>query len=299
MQHRASLPKFRKIKAAVGHTLVELLVAIFISGVVMAMITTLMRTSVATKEKGGLETEAQQGLRSLISMVTQELRQAGACLLSSGPFIALSGTNNSDKDTLTLRIGKVNSSTLLCVIATANAAASGATSLQVNDVSGFQVGDRIYIRESGTGRYNTVTEVNTGTNTLTIGTALSSALAAGAGVYPIEERTYAVTTINGRSVLTLSIDSGTASPLVEGVEVFDVVYYLGPCSLNSNGTLNCASQVPAPAANSAQWNLVQAIGVRAKVSAHKTDRQGNTYFATTDQAGAVNGYIMVKPRNFL
>ncbi len=298
MQHRVSLPKFRN-RAAAGHTFVELLVAIFISGVVMAMITTLMQTSVATKEQGGLETEAQQGLRSLTSMVTQELRQAGACLLSSGPFIALSGTNNSETDTLTLRIGKVNPTTLLCVIATASAAASGATSLQVNDASGFQAGDRIYILNSGTGSYNTVTAVNTGSNTLTVGTALASALTAGAGIYPIEERTYAITTMNGRPVLTLSIDSGTAFPLVEGVEVFDILYYLGPCSLNANGTLNCASAVPAPAAGSAQWNLVQAVGIRSAVSAHKTDRQGHTYLATTDQAGAVNGYVMVKPRNFL
>jgi len=299
MQHRVFLPESQN-KAAVGHTLVELLVAIFISGVVMAMITSLMRTSVTTREKGGLETEAQQGLRSLISMVTQELRQAGACLSTTGPFIALAGTNNTDQDTLTLRMGKVNPTTLLCVVASANSAASGATSVQVDEVSGFQVGDHLYIKESNaTGTYNRVTAINTGTKTLTLSTGLASVLSAGAGVYAIEERTYALGTLNGRPVLTLAIDGGTAFPLVEGVEMFDVLYYLGPCGLNTNGTLNCASAIPAPAVGSAQWNLVQAVGIRAAVSAHKTDRQGNTYRATTDQAGAVNGYVIVKPRNFL
>jgi type II secretory pathway pseudopilin PulG len=299
MQRRVFLPKFQ-VKAVVGHTLVELLVAIFISGVVMAMITTLMRTSVSTREKGGLETEAQQGLRGLISMVTQELRQAGACLSTTGPFIALTGTDNSDRDTLTLRLGKVNATTLLCVVATASAAASGATSIQVDDVSGFQVGDRLYIRESNaTGSYNSVTAIDTNAKTLTLTTALANAFTAGAGVYAIEERTYAVGTINGRPALTLSIDSGTASPLVEGVQVFDVLYYLGPCSLNNDGTLGCANAIAAPTAGSAQWNQVQAIGVRAAVSAHKNDRHSVTYQATTDQAGAVNGYVMVKPRNLL
>ena len=283
-----------------GHTLIELLVVIFITGVVLAMLTSLMQTSVTVKEQGSLETEAQQGLRGLLSVMTQELRQAGACLSTTGPMIALSGIDNSDQDTLTLRIGKVSSSTLQCAVAAANAAVSGATIITVDDASKFRAGDRVYIESAGTGQYNAVASVDSGGNTLTLVNALSAALLASAGVYAIEERTYALATVSGRPVLMMAVDGGTQWPLVEGVETFDVIYYLGPCSLNTNGTLNCVGgAVSAPAAGAAQWNQVKAVGVRAIVSGHKADKHGVIPRATTDLAGAVNGYVMVKPRNFL
>jgi len=277
-----------------------LLVSIFMTSIILAMLTTLMQTSVTVKEEGSLETETQQGLRGLISMVTQEIRQAGACLSSTGPFIALTGTDNSNQDILTLRIGKVSSATMLCAVATAQAAVVGATSITVDDASKFQLGDRLYIKESNaTGSYNAVMAVNTGGNTLTLTSPLANALPAGAGVYAIEERTYSIGTVNGQPTLMVSLDGGTSWPLVFGVETFDVQYYLGPCTLNNDGTLNCASAVPAPAAGAPQWNQVQAVGIRAGVRSHKADKHGVIRHATTDQAGAVSGYVMIKPRNFL
>ena len=299
MQLKVSSRTFRR-NAVSGHTLIELLVSIFMTGVILAMLTSLMQTSVTVKEQGSLETEAQQGLRGLVSIVTQELRQAGACLSTTGPFIALTGTDNNSQDTLTLRIGKVSPATLLCAVATAQAAAVGATSVTVDDASKFQVGDRLYIKESNaTGLYNSVAAVDTGGNTLTLTSALASALLAGAGVYAIEERTYSIGTVNGLPTLMVTLDGGMAWPLVLGVETFDVQYYLGPCTLNSNGTLNCANTVSAPAAGAPQWNQIQAVGVRADVRSHKADKHGVIHRATTDQAGAVSGYIMIKPRNFL
>src|SRR4029453_14414219 len=263
MQPKVSSRKYRR-NAVSGHTLIELLVSIFMTAVILAMLTSLMQTSVTVKEQGSLETEAQQGLRGLVSIVTQELRQAGACLSTTGPFIALTGTNNNSQDTLTLRIGKVSPATLLCSVATAQAAAVGVTSITVDDTSKFQVGDRLYIKESSaTGSYNSVAAVDTAGNTLTLTSALASALLAGAGVYAIEERTYSIGTVNGLPTLMVALDGGMAWPLVFGVETFGVQYYLGPCTLNSNGTLNCANTVPAPAAGAPQWNQVQAVGVRA------------------------------------
>jgi Tfp pilus assembly protein PilW len=288
--------------AGSGHTLIELLVAIFMTSIVLAMLTSLVRTSVSVKDQGGLETEAAQGLRGLVSMVTQELRQAGACLSTGiGPLIALTGTDNSGQDTLTLRIGKVSPVTLQCAIATVQTAtAVGATSIVVDDASRFEDGGRLYIRESNaTGSLNGVLTVDTATNSLTLAQPLVNALPVGAGVYAIEERTYSVATISGQPILTMSIDNGTAWPLVHGVEVFDVLYYLGPCSLNADGTLNCANAVPAPAPGAPEWNLVKAVGLRAGVRSQRADKHGVVHQVTTDQAGAVNGYVMVKPRNLL
>jgi Tfp pilus assembly protein PilW len=285
-----------------GHTLIELLVAILMTSIVLAMLTSLMRTSVTVREQGNLETEAAQGLRGLVSMVTQELRQAGACLSTGiGPFIALTGVDNSSQDTLTLRMGKVSPATMQCAIATVQAvAAVGATSIAVDDASKFEIGGRLYIRESNaTGSYYGVLTVDTAANTLILAQPLVNALPVGAGVYAIEERTYSVAMINGQPTLTVSIDSGTAWPLVQGVEVFDVLYYLGPCTLNSNGTLNCASAVPAPAPGAPEWNQVKAVGLRAGVRSHKADKHEVIHQVTTDQTGAVNGYVMVKPRNLL
>lgn len=299
MQRKVSSRKYPRSTVA-GHTLVELLVSIFMTGIVLAMLTSLMQSSVTVKEEGSLETETQQGLRGLISMVTQELRQAGACLSTTGPFIALTGIDNNRQDTLTLRIGKVSPATLLCAIGTAQAAAVGATSITVDDASRFQVGDHLYIKESNaTGSYNSVAGVNTGGNTLTLTDALVNALPEGAGVYAIEERTYTIETVNGQPTLMVSLDGGTPWPLVFGVETFDVQYYLGPCTLNSNGTLNCAGAIPAPAPDAPEWNQVHAVGVRAGVRSHKADKHGVIHHVTTDQAGAANGYVMVKPRNFL
>ena len=233
-------------------------------------------------------------------MVTQELRQAGACLSTTGPFLALTGIDNNSQDTLTLRIGKVSPATLLFAIGTAQAAAVGATSITVDDASRFQVGDRLYLKESNaTGSYNGVAGVNTGGNILTLTGPLANALPTGAGVYAIEERTYTIGTVNGLPTLMVAIDDGTSWPLVLGVETFDVQYYLGPCTLNSNGTLNCASAIPAPAPGAPEWNQVHAVGVRAGVRSHKADKHGVIHRVTTDQAGAVSGYVMIKPRNFL
>lgn len=285
---------------AAGHTLIELLVAIFITSIVLAMMTSLMQTSVTVKEEGSLETETQQGLRGLISMVTQELRQTGACLSTTGPVISIAGTDNSSQDTLTLRIGKVSPTSMLCAIGTAQVAAVGATSITVDDASKFQVGDRLYLVESNaTGSYNGVANVDTAGNILTLTDPLANALPTGAGVYAVEERTYTIGTVNGLPTLMVAIDGGTSWPLVLGVETFDVQYYLGPCTLNSNGTLNCASVIPAPASGAPEWNQVHAVGVRAGVRSHKADKHGVIHHATTDQAGAVDGYVMVKPRNFL
>jgi Tfp pilus assembly protein PilW len=302
MKPKVSLRKLPP-NATTGHTLIELLVAIFMTAVVLAMLTSLVRTSVTVKDLGGLETEAAQGLRGLVSMVTQELRQAGACLSTGiGPFIALTGVDNGSQDTLTLRIGKVSPVTMQCAVATVQVlAAVGATTIAVDDASKFETGSRLYIKESNaTGTYYGVLTVDPVANTLTLAQPLVNALPVGAGVYAIEERTYSIATIRGHPTLTVSIDSGTAWPLVQGVEVFDVLYYLGPCSLNSNGTLNCASAVPAPTPGAPEWNRVKVVGIRAAVRSHKADKQhGVIHQVTTDQAGAVNGYVMIKPRNLL
>src|SRR5262245_48341568 len=91
-----------------GYTLVELLVVLLITSFMMTTLAGFFRTAVAARQNAGAQTEAQQGLRAVASVITQELRQAGACLPRSGTFMALAGTENGLTDSLTLRIGRTN-----------------------------------------------------------------------------------------------------------------------------------------------------------------------------------------------
>jgi type II secretory pathway component PulJ len=83
MQPKVSSRKYRR-NAVSGHTLIELLVSIFMTGVILAMLTSLMQTSVTVKEQGSLETEAQQGLRGLNRTTRHSYTQAAICEISAG-----------------------------------------------------------------------------------------------------------------------------------------------------------------------------------------------------------------------
>src|SRR3990172_1550602 len=73
---------------AAGFTLVELLVSLFLTGIVLVLMSGVFSGSSHARRQMNLRTEVQQGLRSLAEMVTGELRQAGACLPPVGQFIS-------------------------------------------------------------------------------------------------------------------------------------------------------------------------------------------------------------------
>jgi len=298
MHSKVSSPISRS-KWILGYSLVELLVALFISTSMLTMMTKFTHTNITAREEGSLKTEVQLGLRALIAMITQELRQAGACLPLTGGAVALSGIDNGVQDSLTVRIGKVDPNTLICVqAAVSNAAAIGETSLTVDKTGGFRKGSLVYITPEGaTGSYYFIDDVSG--ITLTLASGLTQELPKGAGVYAIEERIYTVDNATfGHPVLTVAIDGGSSQPLVDWVEEFDVRYYLGPCTLDGSGTLSCASTVSLPADISG-WYSVDAVGIKATVRSHKADRNGNILRETTGETGQPGEYVTVKLRNFL
>ena len=140
-------------KRTAGYTLVELLVVLLIASFMMTTLTGFFQTAVAVRQNAGAQTEAQQGLRALASVITQELRQAGACLPRSGTFVALGGTNSGLTDTLTLRIGLTNPTTGACLRAQigAGGAAVGATTLLVDSTAGFGDAKRVLVASATTG----------------------------------------------------------------------------------------------------------------------------------------------------
>jgi Tfp pilus assembly protein PilW len=256
----------------------------FISSIMLTLMTGFFRGSVATRHNMSLQTETQQGLRALFEMVTQELRQAGACLPENGQFITLTGSDGGDQDNLTLRIGQTDPDTLVCIRAGTSTDVTSSDTLPLSEGEGdlFANVALVYVTPDGaTGDFYQV--VSTTSNSITIDQA--GDYPAGSGVYAVDERTYAVDTSGARPMLTVSIDGGSPYPLVDGVEKFNVQYLLGPC--DGSG---CADTVDEPA-DSDQWELVQELVLSATVRSSKEDRDGEYSWES--------GEITVKPRNLL
>jgi hypothetical protein len=261
-------------------------VTLFIASVMMTLMTGFFRANVATRYNMGLQTEAQQGLRALFEMVTQELRQAGACLPDQGQFIALSGDDGGNQDMLTLRIGRTDNVTLRCIKAgtNANALNSATLPLAVGDGDLFAGADQVYVTPHGaTGDFYRVVSHTSTSVTLD----RSGDFPAGTGVYAIDERVYQVETLNGRPVLTMQVDGGDAYPLIDGVEKFDVQYWLE--SAANPDTLE-SPPINAPASDD-EWRRVRMLTITAQVKARKATKDGDEVVE--------EGHVDVKPRNLL
>jgi hypothetical protein len=258
-------------------------VVTFIASVMLTVMTGFFRATVATRHDMVLQTETQQGLRALFDMVSQELRQAGACLPQTGQFITLTGGDGGDQDSLTLRIGQTNPDTLVCVKAGTSEDVTGST-LPLTEGEGDLFADvtLVYVTPDGaSGDFYEVVATSSSSVTLN----QSGDFPAGTGVYAIDERTYEVDTSGERPILTVAIDGGSPYPLVDGVEEFNVQYLLAPCT-----DAGCAESVDEPA-DSDEWELVRVISIAATVRSSKQDRDG--------EYSHEHGQIEVKPRNLL
>jgi len=284
MQHEVSTHKLRRNKSTTGFSFIELLLAMFISSVMLVVMTGFVQKNIGTRFDMGLQTEAAQGIQALQSMVSQEVRQAGACLPTAGPFIALAGVDSGTLDTLTARIGKTSATTGRCINPnlTEVDAAQGATTVQLLNTGDFAVGGRVYVTNLINGDLNTV--VSKTATTLSLAVPLSVSYPKNSStVYAIDERTYKVMTGPlGHLALHVSIDNGTFQPLVDGVQQFRVQYLEGPC------TPTC-SVLDFPA-STADWYKVAEISLTTKVTGHKDQTRSGQPVTET-------GQITIKPRN--
>ena len=276
-------------KRTAGYTLVELLVVLLIASFMMTTLTGFFQTAVAVRQNAGAQTEAQQGLRALASVITQELRQAGACLPRSGTFVALGGTNSGLTDTLTLRIGLTNPTTGACLRAQigAGGAAVGTTTLLVDSTAGFGDAKRVLVASATTGAAEVYSITGITSTSITINPGLAFAKPQNSRLYPLDERIYQIQTWSGRQVLTVQIDGGTAQPLVDGVKEFDVTYRGASCD-----PLGECAVIPQPTTD-ATWRTVREVSLAPKIASRKKDRQGQTVYTTPADP------IRIKPRNLL
>jgi prepilin-type N-terminal cleavage/methylation domain-containing protein len=281
MSCRPSTRASRRAEPDRGYTLVELLVSMLLSAVVMSVAARDFGFSVRARQDLDLLVETQQGLRAAVGAITQELRQAGACLPTTGDFVALDGEDDGTNDRLTVRIGRVRSDNLVCIrtLVTADAVA-GTSILTVEDSSGFTSGEWIYVRgTSGSGKSYRVLSVTA--STLVVAGALDADYLAGSGVFAIEERTYTIDASGSVPILTVAIDGQEAQPLVHGVEKLDVLYLLTPCP-------PCD---PIDEPNVDEWHQVREIQVSIGVLSSVPNRSGEYV--------RMESTTNVKPRNLI
>ena len=235
--------------------------------------------------------ETLQGLRAALDTLERDLRLGGACLPTTGnDFPPLAGSNSGTLDGVTTRTALVRSD-LTCIQSTIQAASpatgisSGATTLPLQSVDGFAVGQRAYVRGSNnSGEYFNITAVNTSTNRLTIASGLGSAYLNGSGVWAVDERIYSIdsTTYAPITVLNIAANGAAAVPFAYGVQSVNVRYQL---------ISNCPTCDVVDLPSATQWPLVNQLYLTVTMQSQSKLSNGQ-YFTPS-------GTIGIKPRNLL
>ena len=277
------MPSTRTSRTELGFSLIEALVAITLVSLVLAAAGGMLATSRNFVQQQILRIETTQALRATLDTLARDLRLGGACLPTTGSFLALSGTDAGTMDTVVTRHGIVQSD-LSCVrtALTADLKASD-TQLQVDTTAGFAPGMRIYI-SNGSGEFFTITDVDGTSKKLRKSTTLSTDYPSGSGIYAIDERGYAIDSSNaGLPVLTVASNGGSPTPFASGVERVNVQYQLAR---------NCpACDVIDLPANDDEWGRVKQLYVGVTVRSRVKGIDGQ-YFRRS-------GQIKAKPRNLL
>lgn len=255
-----------------GTTLVEILVALVLAGVVGLAVGGAYVFVTRTWFGNQYRLEAQQNLRIAVERLSRQLRLAGACVPNPGnPDIRpLSGADGGDRDELRIRIN------VRCAATTTRAAAPQGTSvLQVDRVDGFVSGMHAYLlHPGGQGQYvQVVNVVSGGSPQIQVDPSTSRDYPVGSAVYGAEEQLYSVQDRNGVPTLMLAVGPALgrpAEPLALGVERFDVQYVLNRrwaadscvAGYPVDGVELCVVDQPA---TDAEWALVRVVRVTLRV----------------------------------
>jgi prepilin-type N-terminal cleavage/methylation domain-containing protein len=282
MRSTRSIRRSRAERRA-GFSLIELLVTIGVSGITLASVVHFYSIHARQMRQHSYRLESQQAMRSSLDAITRDLRLAGACLPLDGQFISLAGANLAGGDTITIRTGLVRTN-MSCIGASTTAdAALGATSVQVDSVSGFTADMLIYLRAaSGAGEISAITAV--GASTISFQNATQQAYLAGSGVYAIDERAYALDQSDPDvPVLTLTVNRAPAQAFAAGVSDLQVRYVL-----NENCPTCTTVDLPVGAA---QWQLLNSVVLTATVRTVGGVRP--------EDAATIVATSTAKPRNLL
>jgi hypothetical protein len=232
----------------------------------------------------GTEVETNVTARLVADVLVRDLRLGGACLPTTGAFVAMDGEDSGDRDDVTTRTG-ITRDDLTCIrSATRTNVAQGSKQIDVEDTAGFEPGMRAYIRgTSGVGEFFTIEAVSDGSRWISSGSGLSRQYLATSGVYAVDERRYFIEEAGDATPdLMLQVGDDDPTPFATGVEKMDIQYQL---------KRNCPTCDVVDIPNSNEWPLVEQLFLTVTVRSDKPKRDGEFYRRTIS--------LGVKPRNFL
>lgn len=230
--------------------------------------------------------ETNQAARAATDVIVRDLRLGGACLPVTGTFISMDGTENGNKDEIIVRTGLVRPD-LSCVrTAVRRDTAQGQTLVRVENVDGFEVGQRVYLRRpNNQGEYAEIASI--GGRSFQTKAPLALDYPKASGVYIVDERHFFLqdsTTPGGvLPELMVQIDDQEPLSFAAGIEKLDIEYQLRrncpPCDV-----------VDLPAGDD-EWAIVEQVLVTVTARS-ELKVENDDYYRRTIQVG-------VKPRNLL
>ncbi len=267
-----------------GFSLVELLVALGVTGIVLGAVVQFFSQHAHAMRTHTFRIETQQALRGALDAIARDVRLAGACLPTNGDFVALDGTDSPDGDSITIRTGLTRDN-LSCVFGTTTAdAGAGTTTFAVDDGDDFVVDKLAYVRDpNGSGELFRVT--GHGANTVSVSPGAGQFYPAGSTVYAVDQRRYTLDAGLDPPVLFLQIDWQEAVPFAAGIRELEILYVLDQ-NCPTCDVIDLSSPI-----DTATWWLVNEVIVTARAESVGGTRPGD--FATLNQT------VRAKPRNLL
>lgn len=276
----------RPSRADGGFSFIELLVTMGITGVVLTSLVSFFSFHARTMRQHSYRVETQQALRGALDAIVRDVRLAGACLPTNGNYIALAGTDLPGGDSITIRTGIVRPD-LTCVFGTTTVARpAGATSFTVDNAADFEVDKLVYIRDlNGSGELRLVSNVNVGSNTISVSPGVGQAYPLGSTLFAVDQRIYALRSDLDPPILTLQIDQEDPQAFAAGIEDIDFEYVL------TSGCPDCDIVDLSPPLPTAKWWTVNEVLVTATAK--------SVGGVVENDESELTQFARAKPRNLL
>ena len=246
-----------------GFTLVELLIAVLISGIVIIEIYNFFNYQQRNYALQDQLVEVQQNLRVGMDALSRDLRPIGYGVPSATSPSAIEKITAATEKSITFLANLSDVHTELTNDYDPAALSPNDSILYVNSSNGFANGNIIYVTDGAKWDQATITSVSGPLGTLTISAPLANPYSVGSTVHVVSTVTYTIDTTDKE--LTRKIDSGSAQPVCNNLDYLQFKYY----DTNNNIIAN-----PSPYKN-VSLDDIQRISVR-KISMlliGKTSRQ--------------------------
>lgn len=271
-----------------GFTLIELLVSLTIGAITLASVYANLVNAMRLNNDQHLKSEAEYRAQAILDYITDDIRMAGAGMPIGQANFALDDVSLGDAPLPILATSgddelylKLNEDGRVAIITTSYTPAPSSLSIEVDDASGIEVGNTIYLSNSTTGGEDGLMGEISGVsgNTLTI---LSSYTSSAGAVFDAGSTLNVVSNVNydgTQSELGFYRNNLTLSPNTE----LDLDY------LDASG-----NEITLPLTNNAVANLLNRIRITVTVESEFPIRTGNgqNHIAIAEQVVALRNLII-------